>query len=127
MDRPERWKAFRERIMSMGSASLSTTGLLEQMSTTKAETDYLWYSTRYICSPDKIFHLSISSLYIHTCIYIDIQFYKILCRFVYRTDFGEPILHVYSLSDVVHAFINGVYVGEEGGPNFAAPLNTYRM
>ncbi|CAA7405284.1 unnamed protein product [Spirodela intermedia] len=77
LDHPERWGAFGDRIVSMGAAPFSATGLLEQMTTTKAETDYLWYSTSY----------------------------------EYRSRIGRPVLHVYSLGHVVHAFINGVYAG----------------
>ncbi|XP_078447320.1 beta-galactosidase 6-like isoform X2 [Wolffia australiana] len=74
---PERWESFNDTILSMATAPLSATGLVEQISTTKAETGYLWYST----------------------------------SFNYTPNFGKSVLHVHSLSHVVHAFINGVYKG----------------
>lgn len=42
----ERWKVFSEEIASIRNAEFTTNQLLEQMSTTKDATDYLWYSVR---------------------------------------------------------------------------------
>ncbi|OAY83318.1 Beta-galactosidase 7, partial [Ananas comosus] len=47
----ERWKVFSEEIASIRNAEFTTNQLLEQMSTTKDATDYLWYSVSYNHTP----------------------------------------------------------------------------
>lgn len=42
----ERWEDFREAIPDFDKTSLRATVLLEQMNTTKDESDYLWYTLR---------------------------------------------------------------------------------
>ncbi|EXB60111.1 Beta-galactosidase 16 [Morus notabilis] len=43
----ERWEDFREAMPDFDKTSLRATVLLEQMNTTKDESDYLWYTLRF--------------------------------------------------------------------------------
>ncbi|CAL9207658.1 unnamed protein product [Musa hybrid cultivar] len=47
LNRSQQWEASAEESNIAGKASLVAKGLLEQMSTTKDVTDYLWYTTSY--------------------------------------------------------------------------------
>ena len=41
------WESFQEYVASNADSSLPAIGLLEQINTTRDNTDYLWYTTRW--------------------------------------------------------------------------------
>ncbi|KAK7846733.1 beta-galactosidase 6 [Quercus suber] len=42
------WEEWRDVIVNFGDASLKSTELLERTNTTKAKSDYLWYTLRFV-------------------------------------------------------------------------------
>eukprot|EP01018_Ginkgo_biloba_P020961 Gb_12091 [translate_table: standard] len=49
------WESFNEDIASFAESSITATGLLEQINTTRDSTDYLWYTTSVEVDPDEPF------------------------------------------------------------------------
>lgn len=43
------WQSLVEPVGTWGSGNIFSNSLLEQLNLTKDTTDYLWYSTRYLC------------------------------------------------------------------------------
>ncbi|XP_030524028.2 beta-galactosidase 13-like [Rhodamnia argentea] len=83
------WEMWRDNIPTTGDAPIKSKSPLELMSTTKDSTDYLWYAT-------------------------SIKFYRTDLPF--RKDIS-PVLQVANLGHLMHAFVNGEYIGSGHGSN----------
>ncbi|KAK9291537.1 hypothetical protein L1049_019485 [Liquidambar formosana] len=78
---PQKWEEFKEVIADFDETPLKANTLLDQMSTTKDASDYLWYAF----------------------------------RFQQDSSNAQSVLNVNSIGHVLHAFVNGVFVGSAHG------------
>ncbi|KAL4378833.1 hypothetical protein GQ457_02G017840 [Hibiscus cannabinus] len=97
LDGKGRWKEFKEGIPNLSHTSLHSYSLLEQMTTTKDTSDYLWYTFRYFS-------------------FILINFFTIKIRkqnnenrFQPNSTCSKPVLHIESLGHVAHSYINNKF------------------
>ncbi|KAK7255585.1 hypothetical protein RIF29_28998 [Crotalaria pallida] len=81
------WSAFNEETTSTDDSSFTVTGLLEQLNTTRDLSDYLWYSTDVVLSPNEGFLRNGKS----------------------------PVLTVLSAGHALHVFVNGQLSGTSYG------------
>ncbi|XP_015868171.2 beta-galactosidase 13 [Ziziphus jujuba] len=95
------WEMSQEAIPGPDNATLKSEIPLELMGTTKDTTDYLWYTTSFELGP------------------FDLPFRKDVL----------PVLQVTNLGHLMHAFVNGQYVGSAHGSKtekafmFVKPIN----
>ncbi|RWW01845.1 hypothetical protein GW17_00035094 [Ensete ventricosum] len=88
LNRSQQWEASTEESNIISNASFVAKGLLEQMSTTKDVTDYLWCTTS-LCG---------------LCL---------KCSYNQQSQQdGQITLHVDSLARVLHVFVNGELLGK---------------
>ncbi|CAK9879498.1 unnamed protein product [Sphagnum jensenii] len=85
------WESYMEYVGVRGNGTVVTNSLLEQISTTKDSTDYLWYTTSVTISEDDIQALSNTG--------------------------STTSLILTSMRDAVHVFINGKLAGSAMGWN----------
>ncbi|KAF3447014.1 hypothetical protein FNV43_RR12194 [Rhamnella rubrinervis] len=80
-DSTSKWEEYKESIPTYDKTSLRQNILLEQMSTTKDKSDYLWYTL----------------------------------RFQHNSPNAQATLNVETRGHVLHAFVNGIFVGSAHG------------
>jgi hypothetical protein len=85
------WESYMEYVGVRGNGTVVTNSLLEQISTTKDSTDYLWYTTSVTISEDDIQALSNTG--------------------------STTSLILTSMRDAVHVFVNGKLAGSAMGWN----------
>lgn len=102
----DKWGEFRDVIPNFSETSLKANSLLEHMNTTKDQSDYLWYSFRYLMSLELItFPICMSMHWQNIISFVFIYSYQ------QSSNCTKPLLHAESLGHVLHAFINDIYIG----------------
>ncbi|KAH9326722.1 hypothetical protein KI387_006900 [Taxus chinensis] len=81
------WESFQENIASFEDSSITAVGLLEQINTTRDNSDYLWYTTSIEVGDDEPF----------------------------IKNGGLSVLSIQSARDALHVFINGEFAGSQFG------------
>lgn len=81
------WESFQEYVASNEDSSLTAVGLLEQINTTRDNTDYLWYTTSVEVGQDEPF----------------------------IKNGGLSVLSIQSVRDALHVFVNGEFAGSQFG------------
>ncbi|XP_054780480.1 beta-galactosidase 1-like [Prosopis cineraria] len=81
------WQAFNEETASTDDSTFTTSGLLEQINTTRDASDYLWYSTDVVINSNEGF----------------------------LRNGKDPVLKALSAGHALHAFVNGQLAGTAYG------------
>ena len=114
------WKQFQDFIPSFDDTSLKSNSFLEQMNTTKDESDYLWYTHRLVIWLHfwqlNTYHSLLLFHFLFTLILllnfeVTTEVIDFVNRFENNLSCSKPILSVQSAAHVAHAFVNNTYIG----------------
>lgn len=106
-DSVDGWQEFKDVIPNFSDTSIKSNSLLEHMNMTKAESDYLWYTSRYCHLFENMYHFLLNIIDgIRLCTLFVVH------RFQHNPNCTNPMLHVESLGHLMHAFAGETYFGE---------------
>ncbi|KAM7496716.1 hypothetical protein LguiA_021130 [Lonicera macranthoides] len=110
------WSWVSEPVGISNNNALTKPGLLEQISTTADNSDYMWYSLRY----KKLIYCS-NEYRVIRVFWCNYESYRVIRPFL--QDGSQTVLHVDSLGHVLHAFVNGKLAGSEKGNSGIAAVS----